>query len=325
MRAEAGFPGSGNALVRHARPRAILTLAVIGALIAGYTGLPRASEALSAIARRAMTSTMPGWHTTEPVNALVYGTRGFDTLGETFLLVAAVVSVALVARKKEPRPGAEIEERVAAEERAQIEPGGGFPELDRSGSATARRAEQAEESDSDGGDGAGRATKGAGEAPAQRGPDPREGMTVVVRVGTQVMLPVLAMAGLLVVAWGYSPGGGFPAGAVLAGVALLVYASRGLGALGPFHNQDALEIAEILASLAILGLAIAGVVVKGSLTKNVLPLGQTATITGGGNLQAFSGLELFEVAAGLLLVLFAILTMEHDWTVDTDERQKAAQ
>ena len=39
--------------------------------------------------------------------------------------------------------------------------------------------------------------------------------------------PVLAIAGLYLAAWGYSPGGGFPAGAVMLGVVLLLYAGFG--------------------------------------------------------------------------------------------------
>ena len=48
---------------------------------------------LPAVARYAMDVALPRWGLTEPVNEVVYGTRGFDTFGETFLLLAAVVSV----------------------------------------------------------------------------------------------------------------------------------------------------------------------------------------------------------------------------------------
>ncbi len=58
-------------------------------------------------------------------------------------------------------------------------------------------------------------------------PETAEAMTVVVRTAIRVVLPILAVAGLYLVAWGYSPGGGFPGGAVLLGVLLLVYAGYG--------------------------------------------------------------------------------------------------
>ena len=58
-------------------------------------------------------------------------------------------------------------------------------------------------------------------------------MTVVARTAIRMALPVLAVAGLYLAAWGYSPGGGFPGGAVLLGVLLLVYAGFGRRRVGP--------------------------------------------------------------------------------------------
>ena len=52
-------------------------------------------------------------------------------------------------------------------------------------------------------------------------------MTVVVRNAIRVVLPILAVAGLYLVAWGYSPGGGFAGGRSSSGVLLLVNASYG--------------------------------------------------------------------------------------------------
>ncbi|MEO9224007.1 MAG: MnhB domain-containing protein [Acidimicrobiales bacterium] len=282
--APAGRAGAGAAVVHHARLRSILTLSFGGVLLVGYLGLPRHGGPLPAIARHAMTMAIPRWHTTEAVNAVVYGTRAFDTVGETFLLVAAVVAVTMVSRRREPRPAAQGEEYLGAVERDALEAGPGFPELER--------IEQREET---------------------RNHDLDAEMNVVIRVGTHTLLPALAIAGLLVVAWGYSPGGGFPAGVALVGVALLVYASRGLGALGPFASQSVLEDIEIAASIALLGIAVGGLIASGSLTANFLPLGKVGTIQGGGVLQAFSGIEVFEVAGGLLLVIIALLTTEHDW------------
>ena len=52
-----------------------------------------------------MTVAIPKWHTLEPVNEVVYGTRGFDTFGETFLLLAAVVGIGMITRSREARRG----------------------------------------------------------------------------------------------------------------------------------------------------------------------------------------------------------------------------
>lgn len=302
----AGRPGAGGASVHHLWLRLAVVAAFAVALLIGFFGLPRGDTPIPAIARRGMTMAIPEWHTTEAVNAIVYGTRGFDTLGESFLLVAAVVSVVLLGRRKKDRPGAEAEEMMARREREGLERGGGFPETGEHGDTKqAQQAEQAEEEDSEDRDED--VTRG-------RGPDPNEGMTVVVRVATQALLPVLAMAALVIVSWGYSPGGGFPAAVALCGVALLVYASRGLGALGPVGDPDVLETVEVVASLGLIAVALGGFIGSGSVTQNFLPLGVTGTIQGGGELQAMSGIELFEVAGGILLVIVTLLGMRHDWS-----------
>jgi len=51
-----------------------------------------------------------------------------------------------------------------------------------------------------------------------------------------------------------------------------------------------------------------------------LPLGAPESIRSGGVLQAFSGAELVEVATGLIIAVFAMLGMEHDWAADRDDR-----
>ena len=76
----------------------VLTAGVAFVLGATVWGIPRETARLPAVAREAMTVALPDWHTLEPVNEVVYGTRGFDTFGETFLLLAAVVGIGLVAR-----------------------------------------------------------------------------------------------------------------------------------------------------------------------------------------------------------------------------------
>jgi hypothetical protein len=56
------------------------------------------APACPAIAREALTGCGAAMAPDEPVNEVVYGTRGFDTFGETFLLLAAVVSVTMLTR-----------------------------------------------------------------------------------------------------------------------------------------------------------------------------------------------------------------------------------
>ena len=99
-------PG-GEAVEAEPKHRVGVGLALAGAmaaaLVAALVGIPREHAALPAVAREALEVALPGWKLTEPVNEVVYGTRGFDTFGETFLLLAAVMSVVVLARPREPR------------------------------------------------------------------------------------------------------------------------------------------------------------------------------------------------------------------------------
>jgi multicomponent Na+:H+ antiporter subunit B len=132
------------------------------------------------------------------------------------------------------------------------------------------------------------------------------------------------VAGIYLAAWGYSPGGGFPAGAVLAGVALLVYAAFGYAKVARVVRPGVLEPLELAGALAIIACETLGLVLKGSFSANWLPLAPPQTIRSGGILQVFSASELVEVGTGLALVIFAILGMTHDWTPDEDDNNTPA-
>jgi len=288
----------------------ILVLAVGTTLAVAVLSLPREHAPLPAVARYAMQVALPDWHTTEPVNEVVYGTRGFDTFGETFLLLAAVVGIGAITRRREPRHGFIGEEMAGRRERSRLGPRGGKGDR-RQGQA--RQAETDEE-----GHGTGQATPDAVPL-GTPGPERADAMTVVVRGAVRVAAPVVATAGLYLVAWGYSPGGGFPGGAVALGVVLLAYVSLGYRRIERVIRPDVVEPLELAGALAILAIEVLGLVLKGSFSANFLPLGPVGTIRSGGILQAFSGSELLEVATGLTLATFGLLGMGHDWSDDQAE------
>jgi multicomponent Na+:H+ antiporter subunit B len=299
---------------RHRSRVALLLVAgmAIG-LAAGLLGLPREHAALPAVAREAMEIALPRWHITEPVNEVVYGSRGFDTFGETFLLLAAVVSVILLTRPRPARLGEGGEEHAGAREQSQIDPH----------QSTADRWEllaRAAEREEQGADVGGRPATPDRDGLGTSGAEAAEGMTVIVRTAGRTVAPVLAIAGLYLAAWGYSPGGGFPAGAVITGVILLLYACLGRRRLGEAVSQSRLELIELAGAATIIAIEILGLILKGSISSNFLPLARNPqTILSGGILQAFSGSELIEVSTGLTLVIFALLGMRHDWAPDEDE------
>jgi multicomponent Na+:H+ antiporter subunit B len=288
---------------RHLAAGLVLTGGVAAALVAAVLTLPRAGNPLPAIARRAMVVALPEWRTTEPVSEVVYGTRGFDTFGETFLLLAAVVGIGLITRAREPRWGFIGEQVAGLREQRRTDPAL-VP-----GSAGQRQAQQAE---------AGEEGRRSGpvspddEPLGAPGPERAEAMTVVVRAAVRTVAPLLTMAGLYLVAWGYTPGGGFPGGAVALGVVLLVYVSLGYRRVEPWLRPGVIEPVELAGALAIVLLGVLGLL-RGSISANFLPLGPVQTIRSGGVMQAFSVIEFVEVATGLVLAVFGMLGMRHDW------------
>ena len=300
------------------RPKVgLLVVAAVGACLAvGLLALPRETAALPGLAREAMLVALPNWHTTEPVSEVVYGTRAMDTFGETFLLVAAVVSVQLFTRGREGRRGFVGETFAGKEEQRREDP----PEPLDEGEQRAREAEAFEW---DLRRSRRRPTPDREElgTPA---PETAETMSVIARTVVRAVAPVLAVAGIYLFAEGYSPGGGFPAGVVAAGVLLLLYAGLGYRRIARGVDETLMESIELIVAAVIIALMTLGFVLKGSFTANWLPLAPQQTLRSGGLIQAFSVSEFFEVAAGLTIAIFAMMTMQHDWTPDREANRTTA-
>lgn len=292
---------------------AVLVAGMAAVLAAAFLTIPRDDVPLPEIARQALTSALPRWHLTEPVNAVVYGMRGFDTFGETFLLIAAVVSVVVLTRTREPRQGYIGEETAAEREREQIDP-------EAAPDATQRMARSAERVES----GEDRPDTPDATPLGTPAPERAEGMTVVVRTAMRLIAPILAVCGLYIVAWGYAPGGGFPAGAVMLGVILLLYAGFGYRRVGLVVRPAPLEVIELVGAAAIVLVMLLGLFLAGSFTANWLPLAPPQTIRSGGTAQVFSAGELVEVGAGLTIAVFALLGMRHDWAADEENDEDTA-
>lgn len=290
---------------------ALLVAGMAAALSVAVVGIPREHAALPAVARYAMEVALPRWELTEPVNEVVYGTRGFDTFGETFLLLAAVISVVMITRSREARRGYFGEALAGEREQAAADPIEGADASERE----ARAAERREQGELAPGDPVGPATPDHTPlgAPA---PETADAMTIVVRTAIRIALPVLAVAGLYLVAWGYSPGGGFPGGAVMVGVLLLAYAGFGRRRISKVVRPGLLEGIEMAGAGAIIVTELLGLLLRGSVSANWLPLAAPQTIASGGVAQLFSVSELIEVGTGLAIVVFALIGMGHDWSPD---------
>ena len=180
---------------------------------------------------------------------------GFDTFGETFLLLAAVISVMALARAARAGASASTSARSVAgrREQARGRPAAGA-DPSRRGHAQAERNEQPEAlgrhavaggSTADPDDeplGRPRARAGRGDDASSSGRGPRR-------------RAVLAVGGIYLAAWGYSPGGGFPAGAVLLGVHPALRRARlRAGAAGSVRSGSVLEPLELAGAAAIIAI-----------------------------------------------------------------------
>ncbi len=182
---------------------------------------------------------------TEPVNEIVYGTRGFDTFGETFLLLAAVVSVSTLARSRETRSEYVGEATAGRDEQRGSDP----HEKQTPKESEARAAELGEQ------DNAPEAVDTDRSPLGSPGPEQAEAMTVIVRVAARLAAVVLAVAAVYLAAWGYSPGGGFPAGAALGGVVVLLYAALGYRRVRRVVRPSVLEPLELAGAAAIIAMS----------------------------------------------------------------------
>ena len=302
----------------------LLALGMAVCLVVALVGLPREDAHLPAVARQALEVAVPRWHIAEPVNEVVYGTRGFDTFGETFLLLAAVVSVMTLTRRRESRHEGDSDQgrsgpggasrRSSTLPRTRTRTGGAAR---ASAASRRRRGSPSPTSSRIGADRTARGPIPTTSAWVRRRPSgPRRwawsrGRPPAPRLRCWRSPPCT---------WpprDTRPGGGFPAGAVLLGVILMLWAGFGHERMGRAIQQGPLESLELAGAVAIVGIAVLGLVLKGSVSSNWLPLaGSPTTIFSGGVLQAFSGSELIEVATGLTLAVFSLLAMRHDWTPD---------
>jgi multicomponent Na+:H+ antiporter subunit B len=290
---------------------------LLAVALIGLVTVPGGNSPLSVIARHSMLIALPRWGTTEAVSEVVYGSRGFDTFGETFLLLAAVIGVTVLARGREPRAEYVGEEVAGYREQEESDPHSS--DSDRTGTAGEGREEPREAESEEAGQDSAVPHDTDDEPLGTPAPDRAVAMTPVVRVTARMAAPMLLTAGTYLVAWGYTPGGGFPAGVVVVGVILAVYAGFGHPSVARVARPGLLEPIEMAGAAAIVAVGLLGLILKQSFLANWIPLPEIETIPAGGTMQLVSGAEFIEVATGLTIAVFALLGMRHEWTPDVED------
>jgi multicomponent Na+:H+ antiporter subunit B len=241
-------------MTKRNRRRFFLISAVLLALVFawGYAGLAPAGGGASGYGDMVNSVTVPLRHTTDAVTDVNFDIRGFDTLGEEFILFASVMGVVLLMRRQKDEPAGDHED-------------------------AARRRRVPHVSDA-------------------------------VRLTALLLIAPTVLFGLYIVTHGQvSPGGGFQGGVILSTAPVLVYLASGYPKFRRIVHPPLVEAAEAIGAAAYIIVGGACVMLGGLFLENLLPLGKSGTVTGGGTI-AFIDLGVgAEVSGGLLLALLVYL------------------
>jgi multicomponent Na+:H+ antiporter subunit B len=119
----------------------------------------------------------------------------------------------------------------------------------------------------------------------------------LLAVGPTILL------GLYLVAFGYvTPGGGFQGGVALAAGFLLVYAAGSYRAYRSLSPTGFLDRAEGTAAAALPVLGLVGLAAGGSFLENVLPLGTSGSLLGGGTIAVLNLATAIAVTGAIVLI-----------------------
>ena len=210
-------------------------------------------------------------HVTDVVTAVNFDYRGFDTLGEEFILFISVMGVALLLRKEEHE-------------------GGGR------GSHTEEHDQEKEAEK--------HASENQDEATGRRVPRPSD----AARLLTIGLVGPLVLFGLYVVTHGQlTPGGGFQGGVILATAPLLVYLSGSYGVFKRITSHRLIEVSDAIGAGGYALIGFAGMAYGAHFLQNIAPLGTTGNINSGGTIPIINLAVGLEVAAGFVLLLYSFL------------------
>ena len=139
------------------------------------------------------------------------------------------------------------------------------------------------------------------------------GMTVIVKTISRIVFPFTFLFGVYIIFHGHlTPGGGFPGGVIIAASVAMLILAYGLKQIQQNMNVLHAEALDTLGSMTIAAVGIFGLLFGAYFLQNVFPLGGLGQLFSGGNfLWLYIGVGI-KVAAGLLLILYAMLLATWD-------------
>ncbi len=134
------------------------------------------------------------------------------------------------------------------------------------------------------------------------------GMTVIVRTIARLLFPFTFLFGAYIVLHGHlTPGGGFPGGVIIAASVVMLFLAYGIERAQKRVGFLHAEVLESVGGLAIVVLGLFGILLGITFLQNVFPLGTLGQLFSAGNLPLLYLGVGTKVAAGLILIFYAML------------------
>ncbi len=141
-----------------------------------------------------------------------------------------------------------------------------------------------------------------------------EGMTEIVKKTTQLIAGMVFLYGIYIIVHGHlTPGGGFAGGVLLAGSFILLILANGSDFLKLVKEEAGSTIYENLAILAMLLLALSGMLAGASVFfLNWMPKGVPGELLSAGMLPLYNIFVGIEVAASILSIFLALVIFKEE-------------
>jgi multicomponent Na+:H+ antiporter subunit B len=132
-------------------------------------------------------------------------------------------------------------------------------------------------------------------------------MTVIVRTISRLLLPFMLLFGAYIVLHGHlTPGGGFPGGVVIAASVVMLALAYGVDDVKSKVSFLHAEMLESAGGILVVIIGVCGLLLGTFFLQNVFPLGSLGTLFSAGGLPLlYIGVGI-KVAAGLILIFYAI-------------------
>jgi multicomponent Na+:H+ antiporter subunit B len=134
------------------------------------------------------------------------------------------------------------------------------------------------------------------------------GMTLIVRTIARLLFPFMFLFGIYVAVHGHlTPGGGFPGGVIIAASVVMLILAYGIEHAHERMSSLHAEVLESIGGITIVILGISGILLGVLFLENVFPLGMLGELFSAGNLPLlYLGVGV-KVAAGIILVFYAMM------------------